>query len=162
MFPGQRRFHSRYVCHLSPSADHLQGDMNHSSVASTPPRSVLFVALIVVLFIGLLVLEISDSYFLHDHQVARSLFVLPIPSALLWGLLHRRRWAWQATRVASLLAAILYMLPTIGVWFFFPHLQTALRLWLTVVGSILFTLVLCVYLALGKAPARYYFSAAQD
>lgn len=132
-----------------------------SSPSTTPlsatPRSVLFVAIVIVLFIGLLTLEVSDSFFLHDHQLARSLFVLPIPSALLWGLLHRRRWAWSAIRTAALLAAVLYTLPTIGVWFFFPHLQTGLRLWLTLVGVILFSLVLSVYLALGRAPARAYF-----
>ena len=124
---------------------------------SATPRSVLFVAIVIVVFIGLLTLEVSDSFFLHDHQLARSLFVLPVPSALLWGLLQRRLWAWWAIRVVALLAAILYTLPTVGVWFFFPHLQTGLRLWLTVVGVILFSLVLSVYLALGRAPARAYF-----
>jgi hypothetical protein len=135
----------------------LPSSSSENTPQSTTPHSVLFVAIVIVLFIGLLALEVSDSFFLHDHQLARSLFVLPIPCTLLWGLLHRRLWAWWAIRIVALLAAILYTLPTIGVWFFFPHLQTGLRLWLTGVGIILFSLVLSVYLALSRASARAYF-----
>ncbi len=127
--------------------------------AAAAPRSVLYVALILILFLGLLVLEISDSFFRHDHAIARSLFVLPLPAALLWGVLTRRRWAWWASRIVAVLAAILYALPSIGVWFLYPHLPFGLRLWLTIVGTILGTLVLSVYLALGRRPARAYFFA---
>jgi hypothetical protein len=168
------------LCHLSIIANHLSGDMNDhpdnlaSSNASTQrdtaalpsasalsattlPRSVLLVALVIIAFIGLLTLETSDSFFRHDHQIARSLFVLPVPALLLHGFLTRRRWAWRATRIIALLTAILYALPSIGVWLFFPQMQTGPRIWITTVSAILFALALSAYLTLGRRPARAYF-----
>ncbi|EDY21338.1 hypothetical protein CfE428DRAFT_1631 [Chthoniobacter flavus Ellin428] len=103
--------------------------------------------------------KISDSYFRHDHAIARSLFVLPLPAALFWGICTRHRWAWWTTRILALLVAILYALPSIGIWFLYPHLPLGLRLWITVVGAILCAFVLSVHLALGRPAARTYFFA---
>ncbi|TCO84894.1 hypothetical protein EV701_13314 [Chthoniobacter flavus] len=130
-----------------------------SGLPARLPHSVLFVALVLILFLGLLTLEISDSYFRHDHAIARSLFVLPLPAALFWGICTRHRWAWWTTRILALLVAILYALPSIGIWFLYPHLPLGLRLWITVVGAILCAFVLSVHLALGRPAARTYFFA---
>lgn len=147
--------HSPAVISSSDSAQ------RNASVLPTPasamPRSVLFVALVIIAFIGLLTLEISDSFFRHDHQIARSAFILPVSALLLWGFLTRRRWAWRTTRIVTLLTAMVYAVPAIGVWFFFPHIQTGARAGITIVSAILFALVLSAHLALGRRPARAYF-----
>ncbi|MDR3401290.1 MAG: hypothetical protein P4L99_02235 [Chthoniobacter sp.] len=124
---------------------------------SRPPHSVLFVALIIIAFIGLLTLEISDSFVRHNGQIARSLFVLPVVVLLLRGVLTRRRWAWHTTRILALVAAIFYAIPSIGVWFFFAHLQTGVRIWISAVGAVLITLAISAHLALGRRPTRAYF-----
>ncbi|MEP6670116.1 MAG: hypothetical protein ABJF10_13230 [Chthoniobacter sp.] len=121
------------------------------------PRSILFVALILIAFIGLLTLETSDSLVRHNGQIARSLFVLPVVILLLRGVLTRRRWAWRTTRILALLAAALYAVPSIGVWFFFLKIQIGQRLWLSGVGATLISLAISAYLALGRRPARAYF-----
>jgi len=125
--------------------------------ATALPRSVLFVALIIITFIGLLTLEISDSLVRHDGQIARSLFVLPVVLLLLHGVLTRCRWAWRATRILALLAVVLYAVPSIGVWFFFPQVQTGPRIWISAVGAGLITFAVSAYLALGRRHARAYF-----
>jgi hypothetical protein len=147
---------------------HLPGVMNEHSVTApsasptTPnaaalPRSVLLVALIIIAFIGLFTLEISDSYFKHDGQIARSLFVLPVAILLLHGILTRRRWAWWSTRVLGLLGAGIYTFASVGVWIFFGRLPVGVRFWISIVGMTLCALILLAYLALGRRPARAYF-----
>ena len=121
------------------------------------PRSVLFVACIVIVFIALFVLEISDSLVLHHGQVARSIFFLPVAALLFWGILTRRRWAWIVTRCLSALASVLYGGVGIAVWIVFTHLQTGLKLWLTTVSAGLLALTLSAFLSLGRAQARAYF-----
>lgn len=121
------------------------------------PRSVLFVALVIIAFAGLLALEISDSFVRHDGQIARSLFVLPVVLVLLRGLLTRRRWAWYAIRVVAFLAAVLYAGSSAGVWIFSSQLQVGLRVWISGVGLGLFALVVSAYTAMGRRPARDYF-----
>jgi len=139
------------------SRTNATGDASFALEARTPPRSVLFVAVILVAFVGLLCLEVSDSFFRHDGQIARSLFVLPVVVLLLWGLVSRRRWAWLITRVVALLAAALYVATIAVVWIAFAQMQTGARIGISVVSAILGGLVLLAYLALGSGPARAYF-----
>jgi len=134
----------------------------HSPIDSHPqpialPRTILFVALILIAFIGLLTLEISDSFVRHNGQIARSLFVLPVVILLLRGVLTRRRWAWRTTRILALVAALLYAVPSISVWLFFPQIQTGQRIWISAVGAGLIVLAITAWLALGRRPARAYF-----
>ena len=125
------------------------------------PRSVLIVAIVIIAFIGLLSLETSDSFFLHDGQIARSLFVLPVAILLLHGVLTRCRWAWWATRIITALAGALYGVASVGVWIFSSHLQFGLRLWISAVSAGLLALVLSAFVALGRRPARSYFRVEQ-
>jgi hypothetical protein len=118
---------------------------------------VLFVALVVIVFIGLFTLEISDSLVRHHGQIARSIFFLPVALLLLWGILKRRHWAWVITRVLSALASVLYGSVAIAVWIFFGHLQAGLKVWLSVVSVGLLALALSAFLSLGRTKARAWF-----
>jgi hypothetical protein len=147
---------SESLSNIDPSSAADVMDSTTGSAAKMP-SSVLFVALAVILFIGLFTLEISDSLVRHHGQIARSIVFLPVALLLLWGILKRHRWAWTTTRVLSALASVFYGGVGIAVWIFFSHLQTGLKVWLSTVSGGLLALTLTAFLSLGHTKAGAYF-----
>lgn len=122
------------------------------------PKSVLVAASIVILFLGLLALEISDGLVRHGGRVARSLYVFPPVVALLWGILTHRRWAWLACRVAALLFGLVFTGVGVAACVVRPTDQYgAVWIWIATVSFVLGSCLFAGFFALGRPSAKAHY-----
>jgi len=122
------------------------------------PASVIAAVSVNILFLGLLALEVSDSFVLRGGAVARSAYFLPPAALLCWGLLTRRRWAWRAARGAALAFALVNGGVAAFAGVARPHdAHGPVWVWLAAVGVVLAGLLVAGFLALGQTPARRFY-----
>jgi hypothetical protein len=123
------------------------------------PFSLALVALVMVLFLALFVLEITDSIVFHG-QVARSAFCFPPAAVLLWGVLARRRWAWVVARVATGLGALVFAATGVLV-FFNSHVTPRDLHGIATISFVLCAILVTAFLALGRPATRKLYSPGE-
>ena len=116
------------------------------------PFSIALAALVIVLFLSLFVLEITDSIVFH-HKLARSAFFFPPAAVLLWGVLARRRWAWFAARVMTFLGALVFAATGILV-IFNTHVKPRDQHGIFTISFLLCVILAATFIALGRPAAR--------
>lgn len=127
-------------------------------VGRAPPKSVLVAALIVILFLALLALEVSDGLNRHGGRIARSLYAFPPVLALLWGILTHRRWAWLGCRAAATLCGLLFAGVGVAACVARPRDQYgAVWIWIACVSFALASLLFAGFVALGRPSARGHY-----
>lgn len=124
--------------------------------SSRTPRSVIATSLVVILFLSLFMLEITDSIVFH-RKIARSAFFFPLAGVLLWGVLTRRRWAWFAARGAMVLGILVFGATGIAAAWFFPQINPRDQRGIIIISFILCTLLVTAFKVLGRPSARRHF-----
>lgn len=121
------------------------------------PASVAIAAAVLILFLALFALEVSDSW-VADGSLARSAFFFPPTVVLFCGLLTRRLWAWWSIRVLTLLGTMWFafwvVVSAVG-WF---GGEAMLRVWIGGVSLWLGGSLVVCFQMLGRPAARGYFN----
>ncbi|MBW8863899.1 MAG: hypothetical protein JF609_03060 [Verrucomicrobia bacterium] len=124
------------------------------------PASVALIALVVILFLSLFALEITDSIVFH-HQVARSVFLFPPAAGLLWGVLNRRRWAWFLARILTL-AGVLIFGATNLLALLSPHMKPRDLHGILVISTLLCLILIATFLALGRPGTKNHYRIGKN
>lgn len=122
------------------------------STKSKYPFGIALVAFVIVLFLSLFVLEMTDSIVFH-HELARSAFFFPPAALLLWGVLTRRRWAWFATRAVTFVGALIFT-ATGGFAVLSTHIKPRDQHGIVTISLLLGAILAATFIALGRPAAR--------
>jgi hypothetical protein len=119
------------------------------------PASVILTGLVIVLFLSLFTLEITDSVVFH-HQTARSAFLLPPAAGLLWGVLKRQRWAWYLARLLTLAGTVIFA--TTGVLALLaPHIKPRDLHGIVTISTVLCLVLVATFIVLGRSSTKNHY-----
>jgi hypothetical protein len=119
------------------------------------PASVVLISLVMVLFLSLFMLEITDSIVFH-HAVARSAFCFPPAAVLLWGILARRRWAWYVARGLTLVGALIFAATDV-LALTTPHIKPRDLHGIVTISLLLCLILIATFVALGRENTRMHY-----
>jgi hypothetical protein len=124
------------------------------------PFSIALAAFVIVLFLSLFVLEITDSIVFH-HRLARSAFFFPPAAVLLWGVLARRRWAWFAARAVTFVGALIFTATGV-VAILNTHMKPRDQHGILTISFLLGAILAATFTVLGRPAARNLYQPGEQ
>ena len=119
------------------------------------PASVIITSLVIILFLALFTLEVTDSIVFH-HEVARSAYLFLPAAGLLWGVWSRRRWAWHGARWLTMAGAVIFAYTGIMA-LLSPQMKPRDLHGIVTISTVLCLVLIATFIALGRSSTKNHY-----
>jgi hypothetical protein len=120
------------------------------------PATVALTGLVIILFLSLFTLEVTDSIVFH-HRVARSTFLLLPAAGLLWGVLKQQRWAWHVARLLTLVGAMIFAATGV-LALLAPHMKPRDLHGILTISTLLSLILIATFIALERPSTKHHYN----